>query len=64
LEFEIGVPIAFTVKQIGEILNCSRSQVYLLLKQGAINSVKIGGSRRITQNQLLDFLRQIEGEAQ
>ena len=60
MELEIGVPLAFTVDQIGEILSCSRSQVYVLIKSGELPSVKIRGSRRVTQNQLLGYLHKIE----
>jgi excisionase family DNA binding protein len=60
LEIEIGVPIAFTVKQVAVILNCSRSQVYVLMNTGALKSAKVAGGRRITQNQLLEYIRSIE----
>ena len=60
MEIEIGAPLVFTVSQVGEILSCSRSQIYVLIKTGQLESVKIGGSRRVTQNQLIRFVRQIE----
>jgi excisionase family DNA binding protein len=60
MDIEIGVPLAFTVKQVGEILSCSRSQVYVLIGSGELASVKIGGARRVTQNQLLRYIRRIE----
>jgi excisionase family DNA binding protein len=60
MDIEIGVPLAFTVKQVGEILSCSRSQVFVLIGSGELESVKIGGARRVTQNQLLRYIRRIE----
>jgi excisionase family DNA binding protein len=60
MEIEVGVPLAFTVQQVGEILSCSRSQVYVLIKTGELDSTKIRGSRRVTQNQLLKYIRRIE----
>ena len=61
MEIEVGVPLAFTVQQVAEILSCSRSQVYVLIKSGELGSVKIRGSRRVTEGQLVRFIRMIEG---
>jgi excisionase family DNA binding protein len=60
MNIEIGVPLAFTVKQVAEILSCSRSQVYVLIGTGELESAKIGGARRVTQNQLLRYIKRIE----
>lgn len=60
MELEVGVPIAFTVEQVGEILNCSRSQVYVLIRAGELKSAKIRGLRRVTKNQLMSYLARIE----
>lgn len=62
MRVEKDVPIAFTVHQVAKILNCSRSQVYVLLKTRELDSVQIRGSRRITENQLIRFIKKIEGE--
>ena len=59
---EKDVPIAFTVHQVAKILNCSRSQVYVLLKTRELDSVQIRGSRRITENQLIRFIKKIEAQ--
>ena len=61
MNIEVGVPLAFTVVQVGEILSCSRSQVYVLIKTGELESTQIRGSRRVTQNQLLRYFKKIEG---
>jgi excisionase family DNA binding protein len=50
----------FTPVDAAKILNVSRSQVYVLLKDGALRSVKIGRSRRISENQLRHFIEQVE----
>lgn len=41
-------------------LSMSRSQVYSLLKNQKLESVKIGKSRRVTRSQLEAFLRKAE----
>ena len=51
----------YTIIEIAKILKISRSSVYKLLDSGALGSVHIGGSRRITQAQLDRFLAQLEG---
>lgn len=61
---ELGVPVTFTPKQVAQILNVSRSQIYVLLKLGDLDSVRIRGSRRITESQLVNFLHRLEGRAQ
>lgn len=60
---ELGVPATFTIKQVAKILNVSRSQVYVLLKFRELDSVKIRGSRRVTESQLLTYIRRIENLA-
>ena len=58
---EKDVPIAFKIHEVAKILNCSRSQVYLLIKSKDLDSVQIRGSRRVTENQLVRFIKKIEG---
>lgn len=45
-----------TVAQVGQLLNLSRSQVYTLLSEGRLNSLKIGRSRRVPALAVDDFL--------
>jgi excisionase family DNA binding protein len=61
MTIEKNVPIMFNPKEVARILNISRSQVYVLLKCGELGSVTIRGSRRISQNQMLDFINRLEG---
>jgi excisionase family DNA binding protein len=49
----------YTVQEAAEILNLSRSTLYVLLKKGAISSVKIGGSRRFTYSAIQSFVDQL-----
>ena len=60
MHFERGVPKTFTPKQVGEILNVSRSQVYVLIKSGDLTSVNIRGCRRVTENQIRTYLEGLE----
>jgi len=50
----------FTVPQIAKMLNVSRSQIYTLFASGELSSVLVGGCRRITENQLNNYLRKLE----
>ena len=57
---EHGVVKLFTIKDVAQILNVSRSQVYVLLKTGELKSVTIRGSRRVTENQLIEYINSLE----
>lgn len=59
---EPDVPVLFTAKQVGSILNISRTQFYELMKKGEIESVRIGHARRVTQNQLMDYIKKLEDQ--
>ena len=61
MHIEKGVPVTFKIEEAAKILNCSRSQVYVLLKTDELESSKIRGSRRITENQLVRYIKRIEG---
>ena len=58
---EKRVPVLFTVKDVAKTLNISRNKVHGLIKDESLQSVLIGRSRRITEGQLLDFIRTLEG---
>ncbi|MBX7135774.1 MAG: helix-turn-helix domain-containing protein [Fimbriimonadaceae bacterium] len=49
--------LAYTVREAAALLSLSRSRVYELVHSGLIQSVKVGRSRRFTEDQLLQFLR-------
>jgi len=54
-----NIPLLFTVKQVAKILNISRSTVYTLFDSGDLGSVLVASSRRVSENQLADYLRRI-----
>jgi len=47
------------VEAAARILDLSRSRVFELVATGELPSVKIGGSRRITQTALEDFVARL-----
>jgi excisionase family DNA binding protein len=60
---EDRVPVLFTVRQAAKILNLSKTKIHLLIKDGSLESVLIGRSRRITEGQLLKFIWSLEEAA-
>jgi excisionase family DNA binding protein len=52
----------FSIRDCCKILDCSRSQVYKLLSDGSLESVHIGRSRKVTENQLVDYIKRLENE--
>jgi excisionase family DNA binding protein len=60
---EKRVPVLFTVKDVAKILNISRNKVHSLIRAESLESVLIGRSRRVTEGQLLKFIRTLEKES-
>lgn len=52
-------PLLITTKQVAQVLGISRSQVYVLLKSGQLESVHIGRSRRISRDQVINYVRSL-----
>lgn len=52
---------AFTVIEVGEQLGLSRASVFRLIGSGELGSIKVGGSRRVTVEQLEDYLGRAAG---
>jgi excisionase family DNA binding protein len=52
----------FDVRTVSRILSVSRSTVYELLRSGDLKAVRIGRVRRVSQNQLVDFINMLEGQ--
>ena len=52
---------AYTVEQVAKMLNISRDRVYYLLRTRQLRSIKIGKSRRITDQHLDEFIASLEG---
>jgi excisionase family DNA binding protein len=53
-----------TPEEAAQALRVGRSKVYELIAAGALRSVKIGGSRRISAAALAEFVAQLEEAAQ
>ena len=47
---------AYTVERVAEMLHVSRDKVYYLLRTGQLRSIEIGKLRRITEQQLAEFI--------
>ena len=56
MKVERDVPILFPIRTVAKILSISRSAVYVLIKDGKLGSVTIGRSRRVTEDQLTNFI--------
>jgi len=55
------VPLqAYTVEQVAKMLHISRDKVYYLLRTRQLRSIKIGKSRRITDQHLAAFIASLE----
>ena len=52
----------YTVQEAAEALKMSRSKVYGLMKRGELPSVKIGGSRRLRKQDLMDYVDCLDSE--
>jgi excisionase family DNA binding protein len=46
----------YTVQEAAHALKMSRSKIYGLIKDGELHSVKIGGSRRLRKQDLLEYV--------
>lgn len=52
-------PKIFTVNDVSRLLGMSRSRVYTLIRSGELNSVKLGGLRRVTPDQVDAFVHSL-----
>jgi len=48
--------LAYTVEEAAEMLSISRAQAYRLIDRGDLGSFKIGKCRRVSAEQLIDFV--------
>ena len=51
---------AYTVEQDAKMLHVGRNKVYYLLRTGQLRSLKIGKLRRITEQQLAEFIASLD----
>lgn len=56
-------PILFTPDDAARALRIGRPKVYELIRAGALRSVKVGGSRRITARALAEYVAEIDRPA-
>jgi excisionase family DNA binding protein len=54
---------AYTVEQVAKMLHVGRDKVYYLLRTGQLRSLKIGKLRRITEQQLAEFIASLDNAA-
>lgn len=54
---------AYTVEQVAKMLHIGRDKVYELLRTGQLRSIKIGKLRRITEEQLSEFIASLDDHA-
>jgi excisionase family DNA binding protein len=54
---------AYTVEQVAKMLHIGRDKVYELIRTGQLHSIKIGKLRRITDQQLAEFVASLEDPA-
>lgn len=48
--------IAYNVPHVAKVLDLSERQVWAFIRNGDIESFKIGASRRVTRGALVDFI--------
>jgi len=58
------VPVLYTPQEVAEIMSISRSQVYNLMNSNQLESVHIGRSRRITMDQIHEFVGQLTSKVE
>ena len=58
------VPMLYTPQEVAEIMSISRSQVYNLMNGNQLESVHIGRSRRITMDQIHEFVGQLTSKVE
>lgn len=54
-------PLLFTAEEAAQCLRVGRHRVFDLIREGALRSVKVGNSRRISARALADFVASLEG---
>ena len=59
----VPVTVLLTPEEVARALRVGRSKVYDLMRSGALRSVKIGGSRRVSATALAEYVARLEGRA-
>jgi excisionase family DNA binding protein len=56
-------PILFTPEDVARTLHIGRPKVYDLMRTGALRSIKVGGSRRISAKSLAAYVESLDAAA-
>jgi excisionase family DNA binding protein len=59
---ETRLPMLFSIEEVADILHVGRSTVFKLIKEGKIQSVKLGRSRRIPIDAMQIYVNELIGE--
>lgn len=57
------IPVLYRVEEAAEALRLSRTQVYELIRCGALRTVKIGGRRRVPVTAVTEYVNTLESAA-
>ena len=52
----MNFPKLYSPTEAAEAMGISRSTIYALMRDGSLSSMKIGGSRKIADQQISDYL--------
>ena len=51
----------FRVEELSRIWRVSRSSIYRRIREGKLQSIKLGGTRLVSRSQAIDFLESSSG---
>jgi excisionase family DNA binding protein len=54
----------YRVEEVAEVLNVGRTKVFDLIRSGHLASVKVGGSRRVTEQAIDDYIARLCHESE
>ena len=60
---ETRLPMLFSVEEVADILHIGRSTVFKLIKEGKIQSIKLGRSRRIPIDSMQNYVDDLISES-
>jgi excisionase family DNA binding protein len=60
---DVSPPLLLTAEEAARALRVGRSKIYELMRSGALRSVKIGGSRRVSATGLAEYVAALERQA-
>lgn len=56
------MPLLLTVDDAAKELSIGRTKMFALLDRGAVESIKVGGSRRVPYDALIAYVGQLRAE--